>query len=119
MAPLANGSSAQRLPHNKSVGSQSESEPERKTVEGDLPEGYYSPRQLAELFGIPDKKFNRLEKALKKFRDKNLLGVGFIEHDAPAKNMPRFFYSLKEVRPIALRYVPAPSKGNSDEIQTD
>jgi hypothetical protein len=84
-----------------------------------IPGGFYSPRQLADHFGIPATRFNAFEKALKKFRDKNLLGVGFIKHDAPAKNMPHFFYSVKEVRAIALRYIPADSGENSDGIQTD
>jgi hypothetical protein len=60
-------------------------------------DAFLSPKQLADLFHVPQEP---LESRLKRWREKNAAGDGWIEHDKPTRNEPRFMYRVRSVQDV-------------------
>ena len=62
-------------------------------------------------FHIPQAKYTALDGRLKRFRKENAgNGKAIVEHDAPARNEPRYLYNLAMIKALVIDLAVAPNK---------
>jgi hypothetical protein len=66
--------------------------------------GFFSATQLYESNDVPEFRRKAFLRAVNRERDKLGLGSDYIEHDAPAKNEPRFYYREEAILGLIERY---------------
>jgi hypothetical protein len=63
--------------------------------------GFAGINEIMQHFAIPPRKRDALDGRLKRFRRQHAAdGKAVIEHDAPARNQPRYLYNLAMVEPL-------------------
>lgn len=76
------------------------------TVAVTMPDGFYSPTDIAKAMIATDKA-NAIRMALKRLFDENLLPDGaWLENSNPAKGQAKILYRLSKVRPLLARFEP-------------
>jgi hypothetical protein len=82
----------------------SASAPAQSNVTTSVPDGFYSPTDIATAMNAPDKS-NAIRMALKRLFDKGRLPDGaWMENSNPAKGQAKILYRLSAVRPLLTRF---------------